>query len=130
VTMPELLYKAGPFIVGAIFAAILIPAFWNYWYRGESRRWPKVQGKILTARIVNGYTSDENDRREEYFEVEVRYKYQVRGTAYVGTRYSFGQDRYSNYEGAMEALHGIAAGREVPVYYDPSHPQRAVLRKG
>jgi hypothetical protein len=130
VTTPELMYRATPFIVGAIFAAILITALRNSWYRGESRRWPKVQGKILVARIVNGYTSDENDRRVEHFEVEVRYQYQVRGKAYVSERYSFGQDRYSNYEGAMEALHGIAAGREVPVYYDPSHPERAVLRKG
>jgi hypothetical protein len=31
---------------------------------------------------------------------------------------------------AMEALSGIVAGRDVPVYYDKCHPQRAVLRKG
>ena len=129
-TPPELMYRAAPFIIGAILAAILITAFRNSWYRSESRRWPKVQGKILTARIVNGYTSDENDRRVEYFEVEVEYKYEVRGRAYRSTRYSFGQNRYVDYADAMQALHGIAAGREVPVYYDPSYPERAVLRKG
>src|SRR5262245_41867169 len=126
---PELFYMI-PFFIAAVLLGVVISAVWNYWYRGESRRWPQAPGKILTARIVNGYTTDADDHRVEYFEVEVRYQYQVRGKAYVSTRYSFGQDRFSNYAGAMEALHGISAGREVTVYYDPSHPQRAVLRKG
>lgn len=128
--MPELLYKAGPFLVGATFAFILFRVGWNYWFRGESRYWPRVRGKMQVARITRGYYHDDDTGTQEYFEVEVQYEYQVRGKTYVGTRYSFGEGRFSNYDGAMDALHGISAGREVPVYYDPVRPQRAVLRRG
>jgi hypothetical protein len=54
--------------------------------------------------------------------------YEVRGKAYVGTRFSFDVDHFPDYDSAIDALHGIAAGREVPVYYDPRKPERAVLR--
>jgi hypothetical protein len=128
--MPEFLYKAAPFLIGATFAFILGHAGWRYWFRGESRQWPSVRGKMLVARITRADVRDDDGGRDEYFDVEVQYEYQVHGKAYISTRYSFGQERFSSYDGAMEALQGIAAGREVPVYYDPSYPQRAVLRKG
>ena len=128
--MPEFLYHAAPFLLAATFLWILFYHLRNYWFAGESRHWRAVPGKIVLARIVRGYQEDENDRTEEYFEVEVEYRYSVRGKVYVGKRYSYGSDRYSNYDGAMAALHGIAAGRDVPVYYDPARPERAVLRRG
>ncbi len=68
--------------------------------------------------------------REEYFEVEVEYEYQVTAMRMSARAHSFGRERFSNYDGAMDALHGIVAGREVPVYYDPVRPQQAVLRRG
>jgi hypothetical protein len=129
--MREFLFKAAPYIVGSILAAVLARGVWNFWLRGESRRWPSVRGKVQLARIVGGLRMrDEDGQRDEYFEIEVRYEYRVHGKDYVGTRYSFGGVQFSRYDDATAALRGITAGREVPVYYDPLRPERAVLRKG
>jgi hypothetical protein len=128
--MFDLLPKIAPFIVGAIVIALLVQGARSLWFRSESRRWPSVRGKVLVARITPGYELDEDDRRVEYFEVEVQYEYRVNGKPYIGTRHSFGSERFSTYDDAIDALHGISAGREVAVYYDPSLPERAVLRKG
>lgn len=128
--MLDLLPRIAPFIVGAIVVAILIQGARNLWFKGESRKWPSVRGKVLVARIVPGYELDDDNRRQDYFEVEVQYEYRVKGKAYVGARHSFGSERFYKYDDAIDALHGIAVGREVPIYYDPSQPERAVLRKG
>jgi hypothetical protein len=129
--MPELLFKAVPFVVGSILAVVLARGLWNFWMRGESRRWPSVRGKVRSAQIVRGLSPrDEDGQRDEYFDVEVEYEYRVRGKEYVSTRYSFDTGHYLRYDDAMSALRGIAAGREVAVYYDPLRPERAVLRRG
>jgi hypothetical protein len=128
--MPEFIFKAAPFLIAAVILLVLARAARLAWLSGESRTWPSVRGKMRVARITGGHDYDEDGRRLEYFDVEVEYEYRVRGQVYLGRQYSFGQERFSTYDGAMKALHGIAAGREVPVYYDPSQPQRAVLRKG
>jgi hypothetical protein len=129
--MKDFLLKAAPYIVGSILAAVLARGRWTFRMRGSSRRWPSVRGKVRSARIVGGLRPrDEDGQRDEYFEIEVEYEYRVGGKEYRGTRYSFGVGEFSRYDDAMAALRGIAAVREVPVYYDPARPERAVLRKG
>lgn len=128
--MLDFALKVAPYFFGAVIVIVLGRAGWLLWFRNKSRHWPSVRGKVKSARIVGGeYPRHDDGRRDEYFDVEVEYQYSVRGKAYVATRFSFGGDRYSTYDDAMAALRGIAAGREVPVYYDPARPERAVLRK-
>jgi hypothetical protein len=125
--------KLIAFVAYAAIFAIVAQKAWSLWLGRQARTWPSVTGTVTEARIVRGRLPadpDEPPHREgdEYFAIELRYDYEVRGKAYVGTRFSFDVDHFPDYDSAIDALHGIAAGREVPVYYDPRKPERAVLR--
>lgn len=116
----------------AAFALVAHKA-WHFWLGRQSRSWPSVMGTVIEARIVGRRSrapAGAPGKGDEYFGVEVRYDYEVRGKKYIGTRLSFGDDDFPDYDSAIHALHGVAAGRAVQVYYDPLRPQRAVLRTG
>jgi hypothetical protein len=127
-------------LVQSLAYVILIAAvaqfIWRLWLSQKARSWPSVLGKVSVARIIRGIrnvsTADDSSisrtEEEEYFAVEVRYEYKVRGRAYVGTSYSIRSPEFARYDEAIDALEGISAGREVRVYYDPQKPQRAVLK--
>jgi hypothetical protein len=125
--------KLIAFVAYAAVFAIVAQQVWKFWLGRQARTWPSVTGRVTEARIVRGRLPADPDeplhrKGDEYFAIEVRYDYVVRGKAYVGTRFSFGLDHFPDYDAAIDALHGIAAGREVQVYYDPRKPQRAALR--
>lgn len=129
--------KLIAFVAYAAVFAIVAQQVWKFWLGRQARTWPSVTGRVTEARIVRGRLPGDHDSRlrseregDEYFAIEVRYDYVVRGKAYVGTRFSFGVDHFPDYDSAIDALHGVSAGREVEVYYDPRQPQRAVLRTG
>jgi hypothetical protein len=135
--MSPYLSKIIYFTAYAAILALVAQKAWSVWRGFQSRNWPSVVGKIKSARIVSGTLPDDTEtpgsrssRGSEYFAVEVQYEYRVKGLIYVGTRYSFGVSHFSTYDEAIDALQGISAGREVPVYYDPARPKLAVLRMG
>jgi hypothetical protein len=133
--MPLVSGKLIAFVAYTAIFALVAQKAWSLWLGRQARGWPSVTGKVTEARIVSGRlpsTTETPGRSgrdgEEYFAIEVRYDYRVRGKAYVGTRLSFGRIHFPDYDSAIDALAGVAAGREVQVYYDPRQPQRAVLR--
>jgi hypothetical protein len=135
--MSPVLSSLIPFLAYAAVIALIAYKAWTLWLGRQSRDWPHVTGKVVVARIVRGESRDHSGdsvgshrHRTEYFQLEVRYEYRVRGKAYVGTKHSFRVNRYDEYGDAVDALRGIVAGHEVPVYYDPRQPQRAVLING
>jgi hypothetical protein len=129
--MSPYLPKIISFAACAVIFLVVAQKVWSLWRGRQSRDWPYVIGKVRVARIVAGRWPDEDGRRgDEYFELEVQYEYRVRATAYIGTRYSFGSERFSRYDDAIDALRDIRVGREVRVYYEARQPRHAVLKTG
>lgn len=130
------------FGVGLLAVAALLVIFGIYFIvvANETLSWSSVQGSVVDAEIDTDVTlrtgsSAASHSYVQYF-VTVRYTYQVDGTDYVSSRYSFGQgntasDSYSDRADAeTEAASRFPKGGAVTVYYDPNDPSEAVLKAG
>jgi hypothetical protein len=123
---PSSLSELIPLLTLVAVAAVVLRGVWAFWHGRKAGEWPSVTGRMLQARIVQSYLPDDDGTAS--YVVDVRYRYQVGGRIYEGTRYSFHDTAFSEYGDAIDALKGIAVGFDVPVYYDPERPERAVLR--
>ena len=98
-----------------------------------AREWPSAAGKVVVSkaevRKVKVMDSDraEGHRFEERNFANVTYEYSVAGKKLRNNRVSIGED-LGNFEVA-ETLAKYPAGAIVPVYYNPRHPNEAVLER-
>lgn len=130
--MPDL-----PWFVYAMLLAplglLLVAAVVKTWQTREARSWPQVPGKVVrsVAEVREVRVSD--DDREEGYRLESRnfanvtYEYAVGGRKLRNDRISIGED-LGNFEVA-EKLAKYPAGSSVTVYYNPRHPDQAVLER-
>ncbi len=93
-----------------------------------SYMWPSTEGTVIDSRD-NSFTIAGLDRTGtgvvpvEYKETVHDYLYNVDGQTYRCSTYCFGG-------WAENATAAYAIGTKVTVYYDPKHPEVAVLRRG
>ncbi|GMO93713.1 DUF3592 domain-containing protein [Bradyrhizobium sp. TM239] len=130
--MPDL-----PWFVYAMLLAplglILIAAAVKTWQVREARNWPQAPGKVVTSvaevREIRVSDSDREDgyRLEKRNFANVTYEYAVGGRKLRCNRISIGED-LGNFEVA-EKLAKYPAGSIVTVYYNPRHPDQAVLER-
>ena len=85
--------------------------------RQKSRHWPRAKGEILES-AVTGFDEDE---------LEVKYRYTVKGHEYRGNRLNFGNT--SGDYSAPEKAKQYAPGASVRVIYDPDNPSFSALEK-
>jgi len=126
-----------PWFVYAMLLAplglLLIAAVVKTWQVREARNWPQVPGKVVTsvAEVREVRVSDSD--REEGYRLDKRnfanvtYEYAVGGRKLRCNRISIGED-LGNFEVA-EKLAKYPAGSIVSVYYNPRHPDQAVLER-
>lgn len=114
-------------IVGVLPGALLILTHGAALLRAWSARgWERTEGVVLTSTVMRDpYAAD----RHVFWAPVVTYSYEVDGTAYTGKRISLTGSGVKNSAGgaARQAVHELAAGRRVPVWYDPADPARAAL---
>ncbi|PSO19553.1 DUF3592 domain-containing protein [Bradyrhizobium sp. MOS003] len=130
--MPDL-----PWFVYAMLLAplglILVAAIVKTWQVREARNWPQAPGKVMTSvaelRDVKVFDDDREggSRLESRNFANVTYEYSVGGRKLRCNRISIGED-LGNFEVA-EKLAKYPAGRVVTVYYNPRHPDQAVLER-
>jgi hypothetical protein len=98
-----------------------------------AREWPSVAGKVVVSkaevRKVKVIDSDraEGHRFEERNFADIVYEYSVAGRKLRNNRVSIGEDR-GNFQVA-ETIAKYPAGAVVTVYYNPLHPDQAVLER-
>jgi hypothetical protein len=88
-----------------------------------SRHWPSVPGRITSTRTVMV------PGRHGSSGPDIRYAYSVGGVRFDGSRLEV-VTYSSNTSYASDAIAAFREGSEAPVYYDPAHPERSVLRPG
>jgi hypothetical protein len=117
----------------APLALILVAAIVKTWQVREARGWPQAPGKVVTSvaelRDVKVFDDDreEGSRLESRNFANVTYEYSVGGRKLRNNRISIGED-LGNLEVA-EKLAKYPAGSIVTVYYNPRHPDQAVLER-
>lgn len=130
--MPDL-----PWFVYAMLLAplglILVAAIVKTWQVREARSWLQAPGKVVTSvaevREVKVFDDDREggSRLESRNFANVTYDYSVGGRKLRNNRISIGED-LGNFEVA-EKLAKYPAGSIVTVYYNPRHPDQAVLER-
>ncbi|OKO86190.1 hypothetical protein AC630_03725 [Bradyrhizobium sp. AS23.2] len=111
----------------------LVAAVVKTWQAREARSWPQTPGRVVrsVAEVREVRVSD--DDREEGHRLESRnfanvtYEYAVGGRKLRNDRISIGED-LGNFQVAVK-LAKYPAGSIVTVYYNPRHPDQAVLER-
>jgi ribosomal protein L21E len=112
---------------------ILIAAAVKTWQAREAKSWPQVAGKVVTSAAEVREVNVSDDDREDGFRLEKRnfanvvYEYAVNGRKLTCNRISIGEDLGNSEVG--EKLRKYPAGSIVTVYYNPRHPDQAVLER-
>lgn len=119
----EYVAAALVFCIGVVFFVAFIPDFFRSL---GTHRWIRVEGVVTHSSISK---SERTDGPPSYFP-EVQYSYEYQGQHFVGNRIGMVRTgaRYSGY--AKDTLKHFVKGSKVPVYVDPTHPRRAVLKPG
>ena len=94
------------------------------------RHWPETTGRLTDAAVKKFGPGEYDQSRQEYANV-VGYEYEVGGKAYVGKRLSAWTVVAShNLKFILEQqLDGLQEGNSVAVYYNPSRPAKAFLKR-
>jgi hypothetical protein len=112
---------------------LLVAAIVKSWQVREARNWPQAPGKVVTSvaelRDVKVFDDDREggSRLESRNFANVTYEYSVGGHKLRNNRISIGED-LGNFQVA-EKLAKYPAGSIVTVYYNPRHPDQAVLER-
>ena len=126
-----------PWFVYAMLLAplglILIAGTVKTWQAREARSWPQAMGKVVTSAAEVREVRVSDDDREDGHRMEKRnfanvvYEYSAGGRKLQCNRISIGED-LGNFQVA-EKLAKYPAGSVVTVYYNPRHPEQAVLER-
>ncbi len=125
--MAERFPRAGP-LAGLALGLICISAGgWNAIRAFPSYAWPAVEGEIIEAGFRRGAYS----RGQRAYFLEVRYRYEVAGTAYDGSRFGIGaHDMFYRQETMQELLYEYMERPRQRVFHDPRDPGESVLVPG
>ncbi len=130
--MPDL-----PWFVYAMLLAplglILVAAAYKSLQVRAAREWPSTPGKVVISKAEVRDVKLIDSSREDRHRIEQRnfanivYEYVARGQTLRNNRVSIGED-LGNFEVA-ETLARYPVGKAVTVYYNPLHPNEAVLER-
>lgn len=127
--LPPLVYA----MLLAPLALILVAATVKTWQAREARSWPQTAGKVVTSAVELREVRVPDDEREEGYRMDSRnfanvvYEYSVDGRKLSSNSISIGEDLGNSEIG--ENLAKYPAGSIVMVYYNPRHPDQAVLER-
>lgn len=130
--MPDLPWFAYAILLGPL-ALLLGAAVYKTLQVRAARAWPSVAGKVVVSKTdvrkvkVMDSSRAEGHRFEERNFANIVYEYLVAGKKLRNNRVSIGED-LGNFEVA-ETIAKYPVGAVVTVYYNPRHPNEAVLER-
>ena len=114
--------------IGLVLAALALWALRGRRAASIARAWPTTQGRIVSATLLARRTTTGGHGVALNWFPDIRYEYEVAGTAYRGDRVFAGLAVGSSFRGSVERkLAQYPEGRMVQVFYNPANPSQAVL---
>ena len=114
------------FALCAIACGLILAGRLTLRHGAETKAWPAVEGVVLDSAIA----ADRDGGRQRFRPV-VRYRYEVAGQRYEGSRIQWAaREGFRKYTRARRMLDRYRAGSAIKVHYDPSRPGMAVLQPG
>jgi hypothetical protein len=124
------------FVYAMLFAPLgllLVAAAYKSLQVRAAREWPSTSGKVVVSKaevrkvkVIDG-DREEGHRFEERNFADIVYEYSVAGRKLRNNRVSIGED-LGNFQVA-ETIAKYPVGAVVTVYYNPRHPDQAVLER-
>lgn len=93
-----------------------------------TKTWQVTPGIILSSEVKEHGAVDPELVNKSVFTPIVRYQYICAGNSYTGFRITLNSVEYSH-EKAQQIVARFSPGSSVSVYYDPLHPQEAILER-
>ncbi|MEI8130958.1 MAG: DUF3592 domain-containing protein [Leptolinea sp.] len=115
-------------LAGGSGCAFLVLAWQRKRTEAITKSWQPAPGIILTSEVKEHKAVDPAQVNKTVFTPMVRFQYSCAGKSYTGYRITFNPVEYSQSKAqkiATRFLPGIA----VTVFYDPLHPEEAVLER-
>lgn len=99
--------------------------------RRRIRQWPRARGKVLESRLMSGTSTGRDEDGESYestwYELRIKYSYEVNGAQHVGTTYAPQPFRTGSSKAAKAMVKKYGEGTDVEVRYDAADPKTAYL---
>ncbi len=108
--------------ITGVFDVIIYNNFTN---QKAALTFPTTTGKVLNSKVESERDSDGTTYR-----AEIQFEYSVNNQAYTSDTYRFGTMGMSDSTEANNIVREFPVGANVTVYYDPTDPQRAILKPG
>lgn len=113
---------------GGLGSALLVLAWQLKRKEDISKTWQPSPGVILTSEIREHNNVDPADKNKTVITPIVRYQYTCAGKSFSGYRISLNSIEYSKAT-AQQIVNRYSPGSSVTVYYDPLHPEEAILER-
>lgn len=118
-----ILFMLGFILIGALF---LLNAIKSRLLIRRASNWPSVKGKVLSSEVEEDRFRNPTGKATIAFVPAIEYSYKVNGTAYTGTRVTFGVTNY-DYIIASKICDKFAIESTPDVFYNPANPAESVL---
>ena len=122
---PRMIEDTG---VRILFGVFLVAALCLLWHEMEpALTFRPVDAEVVGSSVAKVRLSTRHSTHN-YYQPEVFYRYEVAGVPRMGNRYSR-TSLFSGDAGAQMVAHSFASGGKVRAWYNPLHPDEAVLSR-
>jgi hypothetical protein len=123
-----LVYLVRLFALALVLAPMILGGliFGQRRYYEQSSSWPQVTGQVISSSVEKGPQTG----KKPSFCAVIYYAYRVGNRTYCSNQISFKMQCFETETDAQEQIQGLPANQPISVFYDPAHPEQAVLAKG
>ena len=113
-----------PLVFFVVGLGVLIYGARDLYYGLTMNRWPGTSGKVIVSQLAR---SSKTSRGYNFYAADVQYNYSVSGKDYVSSRVTMRDVEVPRTKYAQSIIDRYPVGAAVKVFYNPSHPELAVL---
>ncbi len=115
-------------LAGGLGCALIVIAWQRKRKENITGSWVPTQGVILSSEVKEHRAVNPGNSNQTVFSPMVRYRYTCAGRSFSGFRVTFNPVNYTR-EKAEQVANQYTPGSQISIYYDPLHPEEAVLER-
>jgi hypothetical protein len=115
-------------LAGGLGSALIVIAWQKKRSIPITDSWLPAQGNILSSEVKEHSAVNPGSNSQTVFSPMVRYQYTCAGRSFSGFRLTFNPVDYTRSQ-AEQIANRFSPGNQATIYYDPLHPEEAVLER-